>query len=86
MRHLLLAMLISSNCFAAEYTFTFHVLSGRTDKMFKYKLESDSKWDALEIAGVRCGTFFGIGKRHIDEDELGDILTGCANPTIDVKR
>lgn len=77
MRYLLFAMLISSNCYATEYKFTFNMKDGR---QLKVKWEASNRWEALEKAGVFCGKFFGV-KPGISEEKLEDILDTCANPS-----
>lgn len=77
MRFLLL-LLISVNCSAAEYKFTFNLEDGR---QLKYKIEADNKWDALETAGVFCGKFFGIGTKDLTRHEQDVIIDACANPS-----
>ncbi len=78
MRFLLL-LLISCNCWATEYKFTFNLKDGR---QLKFKLESDNKWKALEEAGVFCGSFFGIGTRDLTEKQVDMIVDACTNPSL----
>lgn len=77
MKYLLL-LLISCNCWATEYKFTFNMDDGR---QLKVKMEGKNQWDALEKAGVFCGKFFGVGKRDLTEDEIAEITSVCANPS-----
>jgi hypothetical protein len=79
MKYLLL-LLISCNCWAGEYGFTFNLKDGR---QLKVKQVADTKWKALEDAGVFCGEFFGIGRKQLSEDEAQDIIDACANPSFE---
>jgi hypothetical protein len=76
MKYLLL-LLISCNCWAGEYKFTFNMNDGRQLKM---KQVAPDRWKALEDAGVFCGKFFGVGSKDMSEQESDEIIISCANP------
>lgn len=76
MKYLLL-LLISCNCWATEYKFTFNMNDGR---QLKVKQEAPTRWIALDKAGVFCGKFFGVGTKDMSEQEIDEIVISCANP------
>ena len=77
MKYLLL-LLISTNCWAAEFKFTYNLKDGR---QLKVKQEGPNRNKALEDAGVFCGKFFGIGSKDMSPQEEDEIMISCANPS-----
>lgn len=78
MRWISLLLIISCNCWASEYKFTFNLPDGR---QLKAKIEAENQWKALYEAGVYCGKFFGIGTKQLTETEQNYIIDSCANPS-----
>lgn len=81
MKYLFL-LLLSTNCYAAEYRFTFRVPDGKMVSTLKYKIEAKDQYEALYKAGLFCGNFFGIGSRKLTDDQAMDIIDACANPSV----
>ena len=76
MKYLLL-LLVSCNCWAGEYKFTFNLKDGR---QLKATMKAPDRWKALEEAGAYCGKFFGVGTKEMSEQEADEIIISCANP------